>query len=554
MALQAVEFRANLSANDFIRSKPENLQNLVKAIGNRPVSVVSIVGPSKLNKNLIINSIMRCLVAAEMGIEDWNDPSDHNSYMKGFEMEQATDDTDPTSGICFWPRPFILKNVMGKEFAVIVVNTQALSGTDSIVDKAIIAFCSLLSTVMIFNVSTQNIMNDLRSLEFSSELGSVCAEKTFRRPYQTLRILCGKKNESTDYGDTRQRAVTNQTISTEMSKHQSKLCFQDVNWFSVPYTKLTPAQNKNIDLEINFAVNICSFVESLVGTDIYVRTDSVGPGLLAFVTTFEEMCNAHKPVRPNLEAWLAFLCRWKWFQDCIQFYQVAFKVSKSKYLTEKVFQKLYEEATELLQIFVTDRSLPLHVDRFSKTLTVLVTKELQNLKAVNEKKRNAVRAKAQSTASDIFMKEFVNKLKDKQTSEQEVRLLAKKTKNKAMLAVQDQLRLNESKADILEFWSVLELEFDHVIQVEIERQRKLAPRLVRHEEDNDRDLSCFACPICFEVPNAMKIFQCQNGHVICEACCQSVILCPQCNVEISGISKIRNRAMEAILAKLKILR
>ncbi len=55
----------------------------------------------------------------------------------------------------------------------------------------------------------------------------------------------------------------------------------------------------------------------------------------------------------------------------------------------------------------------------------------------------------------------------------------------------------------------------------------------------------FKCPICFEIPEK-EIFQCQNGHTICDVCVQCLSLCPQCRVGLKP-AKIRNRALEEIL-------
>lgn len=59
----------------------------------------------------------------------------------------------------------------------------------------------------------------------------------------------------------------------------------------------------------------------------------------------------------------------------------------------------------------------------------------------------------------------------------------------------------------------------------------------------------FKCPICFEIPEK-EIFQCQNGHTICDICIQSLSLCPQCRIEL-GTSKIRNRGLEELLDMMK---
>jgi len=55
------------------------------------------------------------------------------------------------------------------------------------------------------------------------------------------------------------------------------------------------------------------------------------------------------------------------------------------------------------------------------------------------------------------------------------------------------------------------------------------------------------CPICFEVPEK-EIYQCLNGHTVCDSCCTDLKLCPQCR-EPYGSKKSRNRALEQILDK-----
>lgn len=59
----------------------------------------------------------------------------------------------------------------------------------------------------------------------------------------------------------------------------------------------------------------------------------------------------------------------------------------------------------------------------------------------------------------------------------------------------------------------------------------------------------FKCPICFEIPEK-EIFQCQNGHTICNKCIKNLTLCPQCRVSL-GLRKIRNRGLEDLLDLMK---
>ncbi|CAL8144588.1 unnamed protein product [Orchesella dallaii] len=57
------------------------------------------------------------------------------------------------------------------------------------------------------------------------------------------------------------------------------------------------------------------------------------------------------------------------------------------------------------------------------------------------------------------------------------------------------------------------------------------------------------CPICYELPRN-EIFQCRNGHVVCDGCINNLTHCPQCRLRFQ--EKIRNRALECILENLKL--
>ena len=65
----------------------------------------------------------------------------------------------------------------------------------------------------------------------------------------------------------------------------------------------------------------------------------------------------------------------------------------------------------------------------------------------------------------------------------------------------------------------------------------------------DDGLSLFGvrldCPICLEdFVSGCSIYQCINGHLLCDSCHTRLTTCPQCNV---AIKKIRNRALESLV-------
>ena len=76
--------------------------------------------------------------------------------------------------------------------------------------------------------------------------------------------------------------------------------------------------------------------------------------------------------------------------------------------------------------------------------------------------------------------------------------------------------------------------------VKAEKQRVVA----QNEEDEDQ----FACPVCLELLRPpLRIFQCPEGHILCENCKENPALvhCPQCRVSLERNCS-RNRALEEV--------
>jgi len=55
---------------------------------------------------------------------------------------------------------------------------------------------------------------------------------------------------------------------------------------------------------------------------------------------------------------------------------------------------------------------------------------------------------------------------------------------------------------------------------------------------------CLECPVCLSQPESAPIYQCENGHIICNVCHKTLTECPQCRVHLA---KIRNLIAENIL-------
>ena len=75
------------------------------------------------------------------------------------------------------------------------------------------------------------------------------------------------------------------------------------------------------------------------------------------------------------------------------------------------------------------------------------------------------------------------------------------------------------------------------------------PKLSKGDPDDDLGLEC---PICLDMPKVgQKIFQCRNGHTLCESCSERVTYCPTCRHPLENHGqRTRNLVAEKYIAKL----
>ena len=59
------------------------------------------------------------------------------------------------------------------------------------------------------------------------------------------------------------------------------------------------------------------------------------------------------------------------------------------------------------------------------------------------------------------------------------------------------------------------------------------------------------CPVCLDTADTAPIFQCPEGHLVCEECNAKMVECPQCG---HSLMNARNRTAEALAVRLTQLR
>lgn len=66
------------------------------------------------------------------------------------------------------------------------------------------------------------------------------------------------------------------------------------------------------------------------------------------------------------------------------------------------------------------------------------------------------------------------------------------------------------------------------------------PKAKKKKKDADDEalFSILECPICYRVPGGRKIYQCCNGHHICEQCLERL---PLKNCQVICLKEVKNR-------------
>ena len=62
-------------------------------------------------------------------------------------------------------------------------------------------------------------------------------------------------------------------------------------------------------------------------------------------------------------------------------------------------------------------------------------------------------------------------------------------------------------------------------------------------------MNTLECPICLDTADQPPIFQCPEGHLICQSCSQHLDACPQCG---HALMNSRNRTAEELASKLQV--
>ena len=77
------------------------------------------------------------------------------------------------------------------------------------------------------------------------------------------------------------------------------------------------------------------------------------------------------------------------------------------------------------------------------------------------------------------------------------------------------------------------------------RKEKMAEKNPENMIPAEMDVAEFECNVCLEVPKSSPIFQCQEGHILCNDCHPKLSQCPVCRT--GNLGSIKNLTAQKIL-------
>lgn len=164
-----------------------------------------------------------------------------------------------TSGIWIWSELFKYDAPSGQKIAIALMDTQGTFDSQSTVKEnaTIFALSTMLSSVLIFNIS-QNIQeDDLQHLQLFTEYGRLALADTGKKPFQRLQFLVRDWSFPYDaeYGSVGGSKILRRRLEISDSQHPElqslrkhiTSCFDELACFLMPHPGLTVATNPNFN-------------------------------------------------------------------------------------------------------------------------------------------------------------------------------------------------------------------------------------------------------------------------------------------------------------------
>lgn len=266
-------------------------------IKDRSVVVVSVAGAFRKGKSFLLDFFLRYMDSkyidkktddSWLGSDD--EPLSGFSWRGGSERE--------TTGILMWSKVYPATLPNGEKIAVILMDTQGAFDSQSTVRDCatIFALSTMLSSVQIFNLSSNIQEDDLQHLQLFTEYGRLALEKSGTTPFQRLQFLVRDWTYpyEADYGADGGFKLLQRRLEVSDMQHPElqslrkhiKSCFSDISCFLMPHPGLKIATNPKFDgrlseIESDFKKQLKKLIPTLLSPENLVTKKINGQSVKA---------------------------------------------------------------------------------------------------------------------------------------------------------------------------------------------------------------------------------------------------------------------------------
>lgn len=227
-------------------------------IKDRYVVVISVAGAFRHGKSFLLDFFLRYLNSKyvhKQNTSDWmgteQAPLDGFSWRGGSERD--------TTGILMWSEVFLTEFATGEKVAIILLDTQGTWDSKSTVKECatIFALSTMISSVQIYNLSTNIQEDDLQHLQLFTEYGRLALADSGKTPFQRLQFLVRdwRFPYEAPYGAVGGHQILEKRL--EVSDHQHpelqslrkhiRSCFSEIACFLMPHPGIKVATNPTFD-------------------------------------------------------------------------------------------------------------------------------------------------------------------------------------------------------------------------------------------------------------------------------------------------------------------
>lgn len=250
-------------------------------VRDNKVVILSIVGAFRKGKSFLLDFFLRYLYAR--GSKNWI--GDPDASLKGFPWKGGSERN--TSGILMWSDPFEVPLPTGEKVCVLLMDTQGAFDSDSTVKDCatIFALSTMISSVQVFNLTSNIQEDDLQHLQLFTEYGRLALEGNKAAPFQDLHFLVRDWPYPYEYEygrkggakllEKRLMITGEQHEELQQLRHHLHSCFSKISCFLMPHPGLKVATNPNFDGRLadiaeEFKIHVQEFISSLLSPGFLV--------------------------------------------------------------------------------------------------------------------------------------------------------------------------------------------------------------------------------------------------------------------------------------------